>query len=142
MSGEKIQLRMWNICVPERFPDLYEMYCKISDGALVSSRSFESAIKWKANVSRTLTLDIPFVLVVDNVCKPPAKWIGQGLVINSPDEMDQFCLEHGFLAWFEMLERAGGEDSVFGQAMNTLLDEMISRKNPEQTNTFSNTPGL
>ena len=87
-SGEKIRLHMWNIAEQERFSTISKIYYKMADGALVfwgaKSRSFESAIKWKANVSQTLQLDIPFVLVVDNVFKTPAKWIGQGLVINSP----------------------------------------------------------
>jgi hypothetical protein len=49
--------------------------------------------------------------------------------MKSQEETDSFCLEHGFIAWFEIQERAAGEKSVFGQAMRSLINEIISRRN-------------
>ena len=109
---------------------MVRVYCKNTHGVIVfwgtRSSSTDNALKWKHHISPFVGQDVPFVLVVDNVLQTPAKWIGEGLVMNSLEEMNSFCLEHGFFAWFEMMERAGGEKSVFGQAMRSLINEIIS----------------
>ena len=129
-SNGEVRLQIWNIPEQERFWNMTKIYYKNSKGGIVlwgaGSRSMESAIRWKEDISRTEP-DIPIVLLVDNVFKTPKKWIGEGLVMNSADEMDNFCSEHGFVAWFVMLERAAGENSVFGQAMATLVNEIVCR---------------
>ena len=128
-SGKEIRIQIWNIAEQERYSNMTRLYCKNSHGVIVfwgaKSKSMDSALKWKHNISQGLEGDAPFVLVIDNVFRTPAMWIGKDLVMNSTEEMDSFCVQHGFLAWFEMQERAGGEKSVFGQAMSTLINEII-----------------
>ena len=99
------------------------------------SDSMNGALKYKDEIRKSAP-DIPIVLLVDNVFQPPAKWVGEGLVVNSTEEMDDFCTENGFFTWFEMLERAAGEKSVFGQAMATLVNEVVHRisEKPKLTN--------
>jgi GTPase SAR1 family protein len=130
-SGKRIRLQIWNIGEQERFGNMTRLYYRNAHGVIVfwgaMSQSMDSALKWKHNVSQALEPDVPFVLVVDNVFRTPKKWIGQDLVMNSLEEMDSFCLEHGFFAWFEMLERAAGGKSVFAQAMSTLVNKIISK---------------
>ena len=130
-SGKKIQIQIWVLAEQERYTDMSNLYLKNSDGAVVfwgaMNNSTDSALRWKRYISKGLKQDIPFVLVVDNVFRTPAKWIGEGLVMNSSEEMDNFCWDNGFLAWFEMLERAAGEESVVGQAITALVNEIISR---------------
>ena len=46
--------------------------------------------------------------------------------MNSAEEMDNFCSEHGFVTWFEMLERGAGEKSVFGQVVAILVNEITT----------------
>ena len=129
-SNGEVRLQIWNIAEQERFWNMTKIYYKNSKGDIVlwgaGSRSMESVIRWKEDISRTEP-DIAIVLLVDNVFKTPKKWIGGGLVMNSADEMDNFCSEHGFVAWFEMLERAAGENSVLGQAIATLVNEVVHR---------------
>ena len=129
-SGKEIRIEMWNIPEHERFFPSNKVLYRNSDGAIVfwgaKSNSMECALKFKREVTQ-IEPNIPFVLVVDNVYQTPAKWLGHGSLINSREEMESFCVEHGFFAWFEMLERAGGEKSVFGQAMSVLINEIISR---------------
>ena len=92
----------------------------------VQRQTRSNVLKYKNKVTEGKP-DLPVVLLVDNVSRRPTEWMGRGLAVNSQHEMDNFCLEHGFFAWFEMRERAGGENSVFGQAMSTLINEIISR---------------
>ena len=126
-SNDEVRLHLWNIAEHESFWSMAKIVCKNSKGGIVlwgaGSRSMESAMRWKEKISRTEP-DIPIVLLVNNVLKTPAKWIGEGLVMNSAEEMDNFCSEHGFVAWFEMLERGAGEKSVFGQVVATLVNEI------------------
>ena len=128
-SNNDVRLQVWNIVEQERFWDMRKSYYRNSKGGIVfwgaRSRSMESAIRWKEDISETEP-DIPIILLVDNVFKTPEKWIGEGLVMNSTEEMDTFCSEHGFVAWFEMLKRGAGEKSVFGQAMATLVNRIVS----------------
>ena len=130
-SGNEIKLLIWIMNEVERFNrrNMFNIFYKNANGAIVfwgaNSSSMDSAVKWKQHVSLTQP-NIPFVLVVDNAYRTPVKWIGQGLVMNSTDEMNNFCMEHGFFAWFEMFTRGAGVDSVFGQAMTTLVNEIRS----------------
>ena len=129
-SNEEVRLQIWNIAEQAKFSSITKIYYKNSKGGIVfwgaRSRSMESAIRWKEYISR-VEPDIPIILLVDNVFKTPVKWIGEGSVMNSAEEMDTFCSEHGFVAWFEMLERAAGENSVLGQAIATLVNEVVHR---------------
>ena len=132
ISGKGIRIQIWNIGEKEKFSQMFKVWCKNSCGVIVfwgaRSSSIDNALNWKHHISPLVGQDVPFVLVVDNVSKTPAKWIGEGLVMNSEKDMNSFCLEHGLFAWFEVQERAGGEKSVFGQAMKSLINEIISRK--------------
>jgi hypothetical protein len=129
-SGKEIRLKMWNVPENERFFPTNRVLYRNSDAGIVfwgaKSDTMECALKFKREITQ-IEPDIPFVFVVDNVFQTPARWMGEGMVMNSPEEMDSFCLEHGFFAWYELLERAGGEKSVFGQAMRTLINEIIFR---------------
>ncbi|XP_028403122.1 ras-related protein Rab-32B-like [Dendronephthya gigantea] len=110
-SGNEIQLKIWNLAEHRRYFSVNSKLYRNSDGAIVfwgaKCDSLESVLKYK-NEIRTLEPNIPIILLVDNVFQPSTKWIGQGLVMNSREEMDNFCSEHGFFAWFEMLERGAG----------------------------------
>ena len=124
-SNNEVRLQIWNVAENQRFWPVGRVSARGSTGGIVfsgaGSRSMESAIKWKEHICQERP-NIPTVLLVDNTLEE--NWIGKGLVMNSTEEMDSFCSEHGFVAWFEMLERGPGEKSVFGQAMATLVDEI------------------
>ena len=142
VSANKISICLWNIPEIDRSPKysfMKNLHRKLNfDGAIVlwgaMDDSMGSALKWKQHISQAVKQDIPFVLLVDNVFQTPATCMGEGLVANSMEEMNIFCLEHGFFAWFEMLEPVGGKKSIFGRAISTLINEIIYRnKTPEAT---------
>ena len=134
-TGQKIRIDIWNLPEHERYFPTNRLLSKNSDGAMVfwgaRSDTIEYAVKYRREIAE-VEPEIPIVLVVDNVFQTPAKWLGQGLVINSREEMDRFCVENGFFAWFEMLKRGAGESSDFGQAMCALINEIICRNKEHQ----------
>ena len=128
-----IKLQIWEIGEQERFSNMTHVYYKFSLGALVfwgtsNPSSLEGAIKWRQNI-RKLLPSIPCVLVTDNVAKEPLQWIGPGKIFESEVALDEFCKDHGFVDHFEIKSRdwESGEKSVFGQAVNCLLDEIFGQ---------------
>ena len=132
-TDDLINLQIWEIAEQERYSSMCRIYFKNAAAAMVlwgaRSKSFESALKWKEAIIKATKNDFPVVLMVDNVsrCDPPVSWLGSGMLMDSSEAMDEFCVEHGFIAWFEMLSRdwESGEKSVFGQAVSRLLDEAM-----------------
>ena len=69
-------------------------------------------------------------------------WIGQGKVFESELKLDQFCKKHEFADHFEITSHdwVSREKSVFGQAVNCLLDEIFEaneRKNKTISKAFN-----
>ena len=128
----QIKLQIWEISEQERYLNVSRAFLRIASGAVVfwsaKSESFASALKWKDAIKKTNSI-VPVVFVVDNVTKhgTPVSWLGSGMLMDSREAMDEFCVEHGFIAWFEMRSRdwESGEKSVFGQAVSRLLDEAM-----------------
>ena len=128
-----IKLQIWETGEYGRFLNIFRTYFKEATAAIVfwgaRSGSFRSALKWKEAITNATKNDVPVVLIVDNVTRsgPPVSWLGSGMLVNSSEAMDEFCVEHGFIAWFEMRSRdwESGEKSVFGQAVSRVVDEAM-----------------
>ena len=71
---------------------------------------------------------------IHSVKPEPLQWIGPGKIFESQEALDQFCEDHGFLDHFEIKSRdwESGEKSVFGQAVNCLLDKILSSEHEKQ----------
>ncbi|KAL9976168.1 hypothetical protein ACROYT_G013429 [Oculina patagonica] len=127
-----IRLQFWEMTEQERgFPNMTKVYYKNSLGAIVfwgtrNPSSLEGAKKWMQGI-RKYQPSIPCVLVTDNVAKEPLQWIGPEKIFESEEALDQFCKDHGFVDHFEIKSRdwESGEKSVFGRAVNCLLDEIL-----------------
>ena len=130
----KLHLKIFQIDDYERFHLGTFIYHEFSLGALVfwdtrNPSSLDGAIKWRQNFRKMLR-SIPCVLVTDNTAKPgPLQWIGPGKIFESEVALDEFCKDHGFVDHFEIKSRdwESGEKSVFGQAVNSLLDEIFGQ---------------
>ena len=132
-----IKLQLWEIAEQERFSNMVRVYFKDSHGALVfwgtrRSSSLDEALRWREKV-KEICPSIPCVLVTDNIAKEPLEWIGPGKMFESELALDQFCKDHGFVDHFEIKSRdwESGEKSVFGQAVNCLLDEIFKSQPSE-----------
>lgn len=129
-----IKLQIWEIAEQERFSKMVNVYFKDSHGALVfwgarRRTSLDEAQRWREKVMDTCP-SIPCVLVTDNIAKEPMQWIGPGKIFESNLALEQFCKNHGFVDHFEIKSRdwETGEKSVFGQAVNCLLDEILKNQ--------------
>eukprot|EP01012_Entosiphon_sulcatum_P067990 TRINITY_DN9792_c0_g1_i2.p2 TRINITY_DN9792_c0_g1~~TRINITY_DN9792_c0_g1_i2.p2 ORF type:complete len:225 (+),score=38.40 TRINITY_DN9792_c0_g1_i2:1699-2373(+) len=98
-----IRVQLWDIAGQERFGNLTRVYYKEAVGALVvhditKADSLEAATKWKNDIDHKVYLPddtpIPCVLL-SNKCDMPNR------IARSQQEMDKFCKDHGFIAWFE-----------------------------------------
>lgn len=126
-----IRLQFWELAEGERCSNMMRIYLKDSHGALVfwgpsNPSSLDGVPKWGAKI-REFCPSIPCVLVTDNVINEPLQWIGPGNIFESEQTLDQFCKDHGFVGHFEIKFRdcESGEKSVFGQAVNCLLEEIF-----------------
>lgn len=129
-----IKLQLWEIAEQERFSNMLRVYFKDSLGALVfwgtrRPSSLDEALRWREKVKEVCP-SIPCVLVTDNIAKEPLQWIGTGKIFENELALDQFCKDHGFVDHFELKSRdwESGEKSVFGQAVNCLLNEIFKNQ--------------
>ena len=121
-----ITLHFWEIGDKERYcTRMTNLYYRDSHGALIfwgpgNSSSLDGAPKWLKDVNRAYP-SISCVLVTDNTSKKP---------LYGPDEkferemaFDHFWKDHGFADHFEIKAHdwESGENSVFGQAVSTVL---------------------
>lgn len=130
-----IKLQLWEIAEQERFSNMVRVYFKDSLGAMVfwgarRPSSLDEARLWREKVKEVCP-SIPCVLVTDNITKEPLQWIGPGKIFESEFALVKFCKDHAFLDHFEIKSRdwESGEKSVFGQAVNCLLNEIFTCKN-------------
>ena len=127
-----IKLQFWEMAEYERYRSVLNSQGRNSHGALVFwgpgySSSLDEALKWLKDVNRACP-SIPCVLVTDNTSKKPL--YGPGEKFESEMAFDQFWKDHGFVGHFEIKSRdwESGENSVFGQAVNCLIEKIFDEK--------------
>eukprot|EP00667_Euglena_gracilis_P019775 EG_transcript_21240 len=100
---KNITLQIWDIAGQERYGQMTRVYYQAAVGALVvydvtRPESFDAVTKWKQDIDHKVFLadgsKIPCVLLA-NKCDLPA------VPPRTKEELDQFCLEHEFVGWFE-----------------------------------------
>lgn len=129
-----IMLQFWEIGEQERFcTRMTNLYYRDSHGASVfwgpgNSSSLDGAPKWLNDVKNKACPSIPCVLVTVNLSKKPL--YGSGEQFESEMAFDQFWKDHGFVGHFEIKFRdwESGENSVFGQAVNCLIENILSER--------------
>eukprot|EP00906_Rhabdomonas_costata_P007876 RCo011256 len=123
-----IRVQLWDIAGQERFGNLTRVYYKEAYGALVvhditKPDSLEAALKWKNDIDHKVYLPddspIPCVLL-SNKCDLPNR------VQRSQAEMDKFCKDHGFVAWFETSAK---ENKHIEEACGFLIQKILEKDN-------------
>ena len=125
----------------DRLSAMTRVFVQHSQGTLVfwgphNPSSLAEAVQWREKINREVCSPIPCVLVTENVadsCVNPLQWIGPGKIFESELALDQFCKDHRFVDHFEIKSRrwASEEKSVFGQAVNCFLDEILENDKEE-----------
>ena len=126
-------IQFWEMGEQERYSRMTNVYYRNSHGALVfwgpgNSSSLDGAAKWLNDVKNKACPSIPCVLVTVNLSKKPL--YGSGEKFESEMAFDQFWKDHGFVGHFEIKFRdwESGENSVFGQAVNCLIEKILSER--------------
>ncbi|KAM5164083.1 ras-related protein Rab-32 [Mantella aurantiaca] len=135
-----VRLQLWDIAGQERFGNMTRVYYKEAVGAFVVfdvSRisTFEAITKWKSDLDSKVYLPsggpIPAILLA-NKCDQKKENSMQ-----SPSQLDHFCKENGFVAWFE----TSAKDNVnIDEAARCLVENILqnSKNFPVEENDVNN----
>eukprot|EP01083_Nonionella_stella_P040438 109740_1 len=125
----KWSVSLWDIAGQERFIGLTRTYFKNALGAIVvfditDRRSLRNAKKWKKDLDNKVFLpnghNIPSILLAN-------KWdlIEQNTSLRqySDQELDEFCHDNGFMAWFATSAKSGKNVK---HAMHRIIHETVN----------------
>ncbi|XP_073528792.1 ras-related protein Rab-32 [Phyllobates terribilis] len=125
-SKTLVRLQLWDIAGQERFGNMTRVYYKEAVGAFVvfdvtRGSTFEAITKWKSDLDSKVHLPnggpIPAILLA-NKCDQKRENSA-----HSPSQMDHFCKENGFVAWFE----TSAKDNVnIDEASRCLVDNILT----------------
>lgn len=130
-ANTTVRLQLWDIAGQERFGNMTRVYYKEAVGAFVvfdvtRSSTFEAVKKWKADIDAKVMIPgttdqpIPVVLLANKIdLVNTAEGWGK-----TKAEMDQFCLDHGFVAWFETSAK---DDVQIDTAANKLVATILEK---------------
>lgn len=134
-SYSSVVLQLSEISDVKLLSPMTKVFFRYSQGAVVfwgprNPASLKEAEQWRRKIKQEISSAIPCVLVTENLpddCANSLRWIGPGEIFESELKLDQFCKDHEFSDYFEITSRdwETGEKSVFGQAVNRLLDEIF-----------------
>jgi len=124
-SKTLVRLQLWDIAGQERYGNMTRVYYKEAIGAFVvfditNSGTFEAVKKWKEDMDAKVTLaedkPIPVVLLANkcDLVKTPC----------NKEVMDEYCKEHGFVAWFATSAK---ENVNVDAAVDCLIENILKR---------------
>ncbi|KAM4771649.1 ras-related protein Rab-32 [Rhinophrynus dorsalis] len=121
-----VRMQLWDIAGQERFGNMTRVYYKEAVGAFVvfdvtRGSTFEAITKWKSDLDSKVNLPngspIPAILLA-NKCDQKKE-----NSTHSPLQMDNFCKENGFAAWFE----TSAKDNVnIDEAARCLVENILA----------------
>jgi len=134
-----VRLQLWDIAGQERFGNMTRVYYKEAVGAFVvfdvtRVSTFEAVQKWKSDIDAKVFLSdsrpIPVVLLA-NKCDLAGK---EG-ICQDRRQMDKFCEENGFIAWFETSAKSsvGIEDAAKALVAKIMEDSPAPKKKEKDT---------
>jgi len=130
-ANTTVRLQLWDIAGQERFGNMTRVYYKEAVGAFVvfdvtRTSTFEAVKKWKADIDAKVMIPgttdqpIPVVLLANKIDLVNASE-GWG---KSKEEMEQFCKDQGFVAWFETSAK---DDVQIDGASNKLVSTILEK---------------
>lgn len=134
-----VRLQLWDIAGQERFGNMTRVYYKEAVGAFVvfdvtRVSTFEAITKWKSDLDSKVYLPsggpIPAILLA-NKCDQKKE-----NSVQSSSQLDHFCKENGFVAWFE----TSAKDNInIDEAARCLVEHILqnSKNFPVEENDVS-----
>ncbi|KAJ7996367.1 hypothetical protein DPEC_G00236360 [Dallia pectoralis] len=123
-SANVIRLQLWDIAGQERYGNMTRVYYREAVGALVvfdvtRASTFEAVLKWKDDLDTKVSLihgkPVPAVLLANK----------SDQVFSQQPKLDAFCLEHGFMGWFETSAK---ENTNIEAAMRCLVEHILANE--------------
>jgi len=120
-----LYVQLWDLAGSDRFEKMSKLYYKDTQAAFVvcdatSPQKFELSSKWKQEVDQKCTFPgtddepLPMILLVDK-----AHQLSTPL---SKEELEDFCIQNQFMAWFEL----DANYDVVESAVNLLVEKIFS----------------
>eukprot|EP01059_Diplonema_ambulator_P023699 TRINITY_DN3924_c0_g2_i2.p1 TRINITY_DN3924_c0_g2~~TRINITY_DN3924_c0_g2_i2.p1 ORF type:complete len:231 (+),score=83.74 TRINITY_DN3924_c0_g2_i2:48-695(+) len=134
-NKKQITLQVWDIAGQERYGQMTRVYYQAAVGALVvfdikKPETFAAVAKWKQDIDNKVYMpdgsSIPCVLLANKSDLGPLS------DFKSKAEMDQFCAENGFVAWFET---SAFKDINIKPAFEKLVEHIVANDNPKASDT-------
>lgn len=132
----EVRLQLWDIAGQERFGNMTRVYYKEAVGAFVvfdlqRQSTFEAVAQWKADIDAKVTWGpenkpIPVVLLA-NKCD-----LSREAFCRTPQEMDAYCQEHGFIGWYETSAKDNKGIDVAARALVGYILEHDDRRAVEK----------
>jgi small GTP-binding protein len=123
MKNRTVTLQLWDIAGQERHGQMTRVYYQAALGAAVvcditKPETLDAAVQWKLDLDSKVFIgssgkNVPCVLLL-NKCD-------LGSCTKSKQEMDNFCQEHGFAAWFETSAK---DDVNVDSSFQALVEEI------------------
>ncbi|RNF13701.1 putative rab1 small GTP-binding protein [Trypanosoma conorhini] len=147
-SKRNLTLQLWDIAGQERYGQMTRVYYQAAAGALVVAditrpETLDLAVKWKQDLDSKVFLGasgkpIPCILLINKLDLLPNGVLAaaaagdsnghcvsasEGGIQKTKEEMDAFCREHGFEAWFVTSAKENKNvDAAFQKLVDCVLD--------------------
>lgn len=130
-DGQKISLQLWDIAGHERFGHMTHVYYKYAIAAILvfdlgRPATFESVLKWQKDLNEKVMLanedPVPMILLANKADISPNEI--------DKEKLDQFCEDHGFLAWYATSAKT---NKNIDEAMEFLIEAIlkVARENQQ-----------
>ncbi len=134
VNNFSVKLKIWDTAGQERFRNITQQYYKGADGILLvydvtERNSFEKVREWMKQIQQNTNKEKIGIILVGNKCDLDERQV-------SAEEGQNLAREFGILFY----EASAYKDININETFESLVGEIISKKEPEDSNVKKNDP--
>ncbi len=134
VNNFSVKLKIWDTAGQERFRNITQQYYKGADGILLvydvtERNSFEKVREWMKQIQQNTNKEKIGIILVGNKCDLDERQV-------STEEGQNLAREFGILFY----EASAYKDININETFESLVGEIISKKEPEDSNVKKNDP--
>ncbi len=134
VNNFSVKLKIWDTAGQERFRNITQQYYKGADGILLvydvtERNSFEKVREWMKQIQQNTNKDKVGIILVGNKCDLDERQV-------SLEEGQNLSKEYGILFY----ETSAYKDININECFESLVSEIISKKEPDDSNVKKNDP--
>ena len=134
VNNFSVKLKIWDTAGQERFRNITQQYYKGADGILLvydvtERNSFEKVREWMKQIQQNTNKDKIGIILVGNKCDLDERQV-------STEEGQSLAKEFGILFY----ESSAYKDININETFESLVGEIISKKEPDDSNVKKNDP--